>query len=394
MIILNTPHGIRELENYETDISVDKYLKAIGIPYNSVSLYTQNELGEWVNYVGIDQSIESILKLNDKLMIRSDKNIDLIKMITPDKIIEESKSTDTSEYIFDNLGVNSKQIHKKFTAKESKSFVKEKVKKFLEDSDIDFNKPLVFGISGGGDSNTLQQAFIDNGFPKENIIPVMIKGIPDIDKGLPRAKIITEQHGLELIEVEPETIDKLLGRSKKDGSWAEDFEKYYPGGDLEMIGTLAVRLGLMHIKELYNAQGCVTGLNLEDILSEGILSIMQGEIPPKYPERLIGDTKFYYPLYQVPKKILDGCHPKLSLENYEQRFPNRLYWRTLTYHVAQSISTTVPGSEYRLLEGIKNISDKYFDQDTYVFDEEIGFVVERGVDDETRELWKQFIQGK
>jgi len=282
MILLNTPHGIYQLPySNNDDFSIKEFLYINKIPYNSVSLYVEQEEGNFINLIGLEERLRDILSKNISLMIRTDRNIDLRAIISKEIIIESiPDKQNTAEYIFDTLGNSTKQIYKTFTKEECRQYVDSKVKEFISEVKLDFSKPLVFGISGGGDSNTLPEAFVNNGFPKENIIPVMIKGIPDIDKGLDRARIICERQGLKLIEITAEKIDELLGRKKRDGTWAFDFEKNYPDGDLELIGTLAVRLGLTYTKEKYNAQGCVIGLNLEDILGEGLISVLKGQIPP------------------------------------------------------------------------------------------------------------------
>lgn len=394
MIILNTPHGIYELDT-KRDLTLLEYLQLHKIPHNSISIYIENKEGEYENFVGLEKTIDEILQAYPSIMIRIDRNIDLIGMISREQIIEVKKDDElVSEYIFDPINKNSNQVLKKFTIDDCRNYVAQYVEKFIEENDIDFSKKLVFGISGGGDSNTLPEAFINAGFPKENIIPVMVRGIPDIDMGINRARLICERMGLELIEVSSKKIDELLGRKNTEGTWAVDFEKLYPDGDLEIIGTLAVRLGLSYIKEKHNAQACVTGLNLEDILGESLLSILRGEIPPTFPKRKIGNTIFYYPLYKIPKKILDGCHPKLSVDNYEERFPNNMLWRTVPYYLTQALTSSLPGIEFRLLEGFKKISDEYNHADRYMFDDDIGFFVEDGVDAKTKEMWRKFIENK
>lgn len=396
MILLNTPHGIYNLEYDElSHLTLREFLYINKIPYNSVSLYIETSEGNFENYIGLENKVDDVLKGCLSIMIRTDRNIDLGSMISKSIIIENVHGkVNTAEYIFDDLGAETQQIYKQFTKEECREYVDACVKEFISETDIDFSKPLVFGISGGGDSNTLPEAFINNGFPKENIIPVMIKGIPDLDKGLSRARLVCERQGIELIEIPAEKIDELLGRNKRDGSWAVDFEEKYPNGDLEIIGTLAVRLGLTYAKDKYDAQGCVTGLNLEDILSESFLAILKGEFPPAFPKRVFDKTSFYYPLYKIPKKILDGCHPKLSLDNYNERFPNNMYWRTLPYYFTQSLSTNIPGIEFRLIDGFKELANKQNNFITYKKDEKIGFVVEGEIDENTRRMWKEFIEAK
>jgi RimJ/RimL family protein N-acetyltransferase len=49
-----------------------------------------------------------------------------------------------------------------------------------------------------------------------------------------------------------------------------------------------------------------------------------------FPRRVVDGVSIFYPLYRCPKRILDGCFPKYSLENYENRYPSHLHGRALT----------------------------------------------------------------
>lgn len=325
------------------------------------------------------------------LVFQTDRNIDIASLANRKLNIDAEDTDAVSEYIFDNLNENGNQVHKKLTTKQAKEYINHAVHQFLEESNIKFNQKLVFGISGGGDSNTLLEAFIANGFPKKNIIPVMILGIPDLDLGVTRARELSDKLGLTLIEISAQQMDEILGRTKNTGTWAEDFENIF-SEDLEAIGTFAVRMGLSHVMKQKRAQGIVTGLNLEDILGESILAVMMGELPPKFPMRDIYGTSLYYPLYRIPKKVLDASHPKYSLENYNQRFPNYMHWRSTAYFITQTLASSIPGSEFRLIDGFKKITNAYPNAQQLKYDEDLKIPILHDIDDKTRALWKKFIQ--
>ena len=140
-----------------------------------------------------------------------------------------------------------------------------------------------------------------------------------------------------------------------------------------------------------DTQAIVTGLNLEDILAECLFSTIKGSIPPPFPVRPIDGIPFWHPLYQIPKKIIDGCYPKYSLQNYNDRYPSKMLGRAIPYYLAQSMHGLIPGVEFDLLEGFKEISKQ--NKSYGVFDSQIGFTILDGLTDDVRDKWRQFIEG-
>jgi len=217
----------------------------------------------------------------------------------------------------------------------------------------------------------------------------MMLGIPDWDLGKPRAIELCKKYDIELRFIESSEVDRLLGRSGS-GSWVEDFEKIFPNADLEVLGTHAIRLALFHVAREVGAQCVVTGLNLEDILAEGFLSCIQGNTPPPFPVRFIDEFNYWYPLYRIPKKIIDGCNPKYSLANYIDRYPSHMMGRTIPYYLAQMMHTILPGSEFDLIEGFKKMSNSYQNQNYY--DSDLGFSTTSPVSSELKNAWNVFKQ--
>jgi len=250
----------------------------------------------------------------------------------------------------------------------------------------------VVGVSGGGDSNALLSGLLGSGkFEKSQIIPVMMMGIPDWDLGLERAQSQCADLGLDLQIVGSDEVNTLLGRSSNERDWVGDFESTYRDSDLEVIGTLAVRLALSAIARRHNAQAAVTGLNLEDILAECLLATLRGEPPLPFPTRQIDDVTFWYPMYRCPKKIIDGCNPKLSLQNYADRYPSYMYWRAAAYHLAQQIGCAQVGMEFQPLQGFQALSKK--SPRKPIYKSELGFSIAADVSDQHLSKWRKFISG-
>ncbi|WP_323856933.1 tRNA lysidine(34) synthetase [Xenorhabdus doucetiae] len=388
---LITPHGNFFLNYQSTDLLVRDVLKSNGIPFNSVSAYKVDCMG---NVQVIPFLSKTVAELKDdlgdsSLVLRADRNIDYAAVINKDiEIYKDPDSEPTAEYTFDNHDGGNKK-HILFSQKECDEFVKIEVEKFKDQFVPTYSdEKIVVGISGGGDSNTLLTSLIHSGVKKKNIIPVMMMGIADWDKGLNRAHQVCQDVGLNLFVVETKEVNKII-RGAEGGHWAEDFEKFYPESDLEVIGTLGIRLVLSHVARQNDTNIIVTGLNLEDILAEAVYSMIKGENFSSFPVRQIDDIQIWYPLYRCPKRILDGCHPSLSLENYMDRYPSNLYWRALSYCLAQSISTISSGAEFMLIDGLQKIS--YRNPLELKYYNELGFSALPNITEDLLMEWSKYI---
>ncbi len=263
--------------------------------------------------------------------------------------------------------------------------------KFLKNEvAVDLSRKIVIGVSGGGDSNTIIKSFIESQFvDKDQLIAVMMLGIPDWDLGKDRAIALCQEHNVPLHFVEADQVNRLLGRDES-ADWVEDFEKVFPDADLEVLGTLAIRLALRYIAKEVDAQAIVTGLNLEDILGECLLATVQGKLPPPFPVRVIDDLPLWLPLYRIPKKILDGCYPDFSLANYNDRYPSHMLGRAIPYYFAQMLPSSLPGIEFDLIDGYKKLigNQKHFGQ----FDDQLGFSTVEALSEELKNKWLMFTQ--
>ncbi|AGF74159.1 hypothetical protein BAnh1_02760 [Bartonella australis AUST/NH1] len=389
---LLTPHGTYLLNCVSEELHVEHVLKINDIPYNSVSAYRISETGEAELISFIGKSVGDLIKEVEgaDFIFRTDRNINYQALLTKDTNLYKPAGKIAAEYVFDTHGQGAKE-HVLLTQEECRSFVTSEVRKAMEKfAPTYLSEKIVVGISGGGDSNTLLKSLLDIGVDSRALVPVMMMGIPDWDKGLPRAQEICAEAGLSLRVVSAQEVGLLLGRD--NGNWAEDFETFYPSSDLEVIGTLAVRLALSSVAREIGTGLVITGINLEDILAESFYAVMRGENLSPFPRRPLDGVDFLYPLYRCPKRILDGCYPKFSLENYLDRYPSELYWRAMSYYLAQSISTTLAGAEFMLVDGFQNLSAKnpavpeYYDI--------LGFSAKPGLTAAEIQKWRAYLTGK
>lgn len=383
-----TTHGQFRLDTLNGENTLQEICWFNKIPVQNVTFYGITDNNTSI-IIGKHEPIKNFKGAFQSIVIRPDRNIDY-KSICQKDIKSRPAINPVAEYTFPSEGAQ-ENLHFEFSERQCKEYVLQQVSNFFENEVvIEPTSKIVIGISGGGDSNTIIEAFLTSGkVHRDQIVAVMMLGIPDWDKGRPRAEAICAQHNVELRFVDPYTVNQLLGRTKEN-DWLEDFEKVFPDADLEVLGTLAIRLSLISVAKSVGAQAIVTGLNLEDILAECLLSTMQGESPLPFPVRNIDGISLWYPLYSIPKKILDGCHPKYSLANYEERYPSKMMGRANVYYLGQMLNSLIPGSEFDLLHGFKKLANK--NTNLGVYDEKLGFSVLQQLPLELRNRWMLFTQ--
>lgn len=384
-----TPHGAYRIEYYSAEQTLEEICLSNRIPIQATSFYGTTIQGHHSIVIGQHKKMGYLAEFYQCIYIRPDRNIDY-QAICQKRIQTKPSSLGVAEYSFPSP--DTKELyHFEFSEQECKEYVATAVNAFLTNEiNIDSSSKIVIGVSGGGDSNTLVEAFLASGKIKaEQIIAVMMLGIPDWDRGKERAESICRVHGVELRFVEPEMVNHLLGR-KNPSDWVEDFEKTFPDADLEVLGTLAIRLSLMFVAKSEEAQAIVTGLNLEDLLAECFFTTMQGQLPAPFPVRLIDGIPLWYPLYKIPKKILDGCHPKFSLANYDDRYPSKMLTRANVYYLSQMLHAHLPGSEFDLLNGFKALSQ--LNKKYGCYDETLGFSVAEKLPQDLKNTWLMFTQ--
>jgi hypothetical protein len=221
--------------------------------------------------------------------------------------------------------------------------------------------------------------------------PIIIKGIPDWDQGVPRARELCDSYGLELTILEEQDVKMLLGLPTNSGSLIDRFEREFKGDDFEFLGTLLIRLALSKYARNIGTSFICTGLNLEDILCECMFRLSHGLKPAPFPSRTIGDLTLIMPLWLCPKRIIDGCFPKFSLENYDGRYPCFSLGRNLYYSVVYAMQSQFPGFPEQIARGLSELSSK--DPVVYTLDEQLGFHVERFVPFPLRQKFERMLGG-
>jgi hypothetical protein len=303
---------------------------------------------------------------NAEVVVFPNRNIDYHGLLGGRDVVRERHDASTWIRIRERgTGTTEGFVTELLGPAEARDFVAEQVKEALQLCGVQ-DEPLVVGVSGGGDSNALLGAIVKSGLiSKNNVLPVMMLGIPDWDKGADRATTICAEHGLSLRFIPDEETARILGFSDPKRDWVTAFEKTFPGDDLEVLGVYGVRRVLESVALETGSKKIVVGSNLEDCLSDVLYYICAGKVPFPKPCGPTGKVDILYPLWLTPKAIIDGCYPKYSRENYEARYPSRLQGRAYFYYLAQMLVDAYPGAGQDILRGASKLSTELFQQLPY-----------------------------
>lgn len=355
-VLFISAHGIYEIAVGSAETVAD-LCNLYGIPKQSFCMDIMRSDGSYEAFVGIYTKFKEI---NARVLrIIPDRNIDHAAIINLPIFVSPAYGKPVTEYTFRHTEETQKLLHKKLSQFECQQIVQQNITNFLAQISVT-TQPIVIGYSGGGDSNSLLQGLASSEkLRKCKKICVMLQGLPEWDNRIESARELCKQYSAELIEISAEETSDLLGSYGKKNDWIDKFEQKFPEDDLEFIGTLAIKKGLLFYAKKYQAQAVITGLNAEDICAEILACISLGYSPMPFPIRLIDNINFWYPLYLTPKKIADGCFPKQARENYSDRYPSNAYGRTIFYYIAQSLEDRVPGFLTDFIKGVeKSIEQK------------------------------------
>jgi tRNA(Ile)-lysidine synthase TilS/MesJ len=376
-----TAHGRQPLAS-EGDERLIDLLNRHGVPWSGVSVYRVPKAGgEPLLCSALDATLS---QLDDaaEILLYFNRNVNpfmfsLARFKTVDSA--DPAEPDATEYLYqrlDNARSSAEVYLKKLSPPECRAAIARLVAETVREA-LPPGSHLVVGVSGGGDSNSLLYGLSqlrDHGL---TIHPVIIKGIPDWDQGVPRAQELCASYGLPLRVMEEDEVKALLGIPGDSTPLIDRFEREFPGDDFEFLGTLLIRLALArHARDVGTSFIC-TGLNLEDVLCEGMFRLSTGLPPAPVPVRAIGDVTLVLPLWLCPKRIIDGCFPKYSLANYQARYPCFSLGRNLYYSVVYAMQSQFPGFPEQLARGLSQLAAQA--PATYMFDDQLGFHVERFV---------------
>ncbi len=376
-----TAHGRQPLASQGDERLID-VLNRHGVPWSGVSVYRVPKAGgEPVLCSALDATLSELDDASE-ILLYFNRNVNpFMFSLARWKTVESADPTgpDATEYVYqrlDNARSSAEVYLKKLSPQECRTAIADRVAATVREA-LPAGSHLVVGVSGGGDSNSLLYGLSRLEQHGLTIHPVIIKGIPDWDQGVPRARELCASYGLDLRIMDEHEVKTLLGIPRDSTSLIDRFEKEFPGDDFEFLGTLLIRLALTKHAHDIGASYICTGLNLEDVLCENMFRMSTGLPPASVPVRAIGDVTLVLPLWLCPKRIIDGCFPKYSLANYQARYPCFSLGRNLYYSLVYSMQSQFPGFPEQLARGLSQLAAQA--PPTYQFDEQLGFHVERFV---------------
>jgi tRNA(Ile)-lysidine synthase TilS/MesJ len=372
-----TSHG-RQALSARSDQRLVDVLAQNHVPWSAVSIYAvPKDGGEPKLCSGLDMKLSQFPEASE-LLLYFNRNVNpfMFSLSRFRTLASEQAGTHGSEYFYqelDNAQSRAEVFLKKLSPEECREVVARNVTETIC-SKVAAGSKIVVGVSGGGDSNALLHGLTRAREKGIDVHPVIIKGIPDWDAGVPRAQELCKTYGFDLTVIEEPEVKGLLGMTAS-GSLIDRFEREFVGDDFEFLGTLLIRLALSKRAELVGTPYICTGLNLEDAVCENLFRVASGLKPASYPTRAIGERTLLFPLWLCPKRIIDGCFPKYSRENYDARYPCFSLGRNLYYSLIYSIQSQFPGFVEQLAHGFSELAQK--DPVVYKLDEQLGFYVER-----------------
>jgi tRNA(Ile)-lysidine synthase TilS/MesJ len=384
-VYLVTARG-RFLLNNEGDERLVNLLNRHNLPWSALSVYTVAQPGSApVLFSCLDLQLSEMEGITE-ILLYYNRNINplLFSFDGFDVINSETPGSHSTEYFYqflDNKRSKAELFLKKLSSDECKSIIADRVADTVREY-LPYGAKIVVGISGGGDSNAMLHGLTQLQNHGISVHPIIIKGIPEWDLGVARAQQLCDNYGLNLKIMEEAEVKQVMGVPTNTPKLSTLFEDEFTGDDFEFLGTLLVRMALTKYAKDLGAAFICTGLNLEDVLCEEIYRTSAGLKPAGIPTRVIGDVTLLFPLWLCPKRIIDGCFPKFSLENYEARYPCFSLGRNLYYSVVYSMQSRFPGFVEQLVKGYSAISTK--DPVKYIFDEQMGFYMERAASPELR----------
>jgi len=379
-VFIVTTHGRQRLVGNKDD-SVVELLGRNNVPWSAISIYGIPSNGGPPRLMSCLERRLSDFDDIKELLLYFNRNVNpFLFALNHVKTVESADpGKESTEYFYQNLNNDHSRAEvylKKLTPEECQRIIGSRVADMIGEH-LPPGSKIVVGVSGGGDSNAMLHAFsvLRNQGNDLQVYPVIIKGIPDWDLGVPRARILADRFGLDLTVVDEDEVKALLGIEPGSGSLIERFEQAFKGDDFEFLGTLLIRLALTQKAKQLGTPYIATGINFEDILCESMYRVSSGLKPAPFPVREIGDIKLLFPLWLCPKRIIDGCFPKFSLENYDARYPCLSLGRNLYYSVIYTLQSQYPGYAEQLVRGLSHLSQ--VDPVTYSYDSQLGFHVER-----------------
>lgn len=222
--------------------------------------------------------------------------------------------------------------------------------------------PLVAGISGGGDSNTLVRGirrYADEDQIAGNDVLCFTLVMDPIwpESAADRARQLCAEVGFQHRVMYPAQVADLLGMTGDPATLWSDFSGRYGPDTSHFFGTWLVNLVGRALCDELSGRHLLLGYNREDVLAELFFCLVNGRRPLPFPVRQVGPISCVLPVWDVSKNLLDGCYPSYSERNYAERDDLTTTQRSSIYLLAHCLDALAPQVSMSLLSGVRALMD-------------------------------------
>jgi hypothetical protein len=230
----------------------------------------------------------------------------------------------------------------------------------------------IFGVSGGGDSNALAYG-LRRAMPTDRLTAfTLVFGPVFSEDAAVRATVLCQDLGISHRVLYPDDIAAFLKMSSTVDELYADFSDMFSDNALHFFGTFLILRTARRLAAEGGFANLAFGYNREDLLAEVLFMLMNGHRPLAFPVRPMGDQRVVMPVWQVPKLLLDACHPQFSLENYRERDPYTTRQRSLGFFLAHALDSAYPSFGLSLLVGLSKVLEEiwgglHYDEESDLF---------------------------
>ncbi|MEK9208107.1 MAG: hypothetical protein AAB922_06475, partial [Patescibacteria group bacterium] len=307
----------------ETDdsLTLEDVLRTKCIPPNLFQGYTK--VGEEMYPIPLNTLI-FVIPLEEKIILHCIRNTDL-RDVLPQKTLynrTQNPVVTIPEFNFGNDGCS--QIIHELNSDSAKKLVKEKIVDFIKKNS--HANVIIVGISGGGDSNTLAQGLkaftLENPNKQFMFFTIIFEPIWTASAA-ERALELCLTHSFTHHVYRNKEIENLLEMKESLDNFYKEYCEKFGNHTSHFFGTYLISIVARKLCKQYHTNEYILGFNREDLLSDLLFSLMNGQKPLEFPVRNFGSTRLLMPLWNISKIILDACYPKYSFSNYGERKDNQ-----------------------------------------------------------------------